>query len=201
MSCHYAHDVQNDGNCFYSCIVKTCGDVIGVGNDQSSISKVRQMVAHKLLNDQSIKDTVKDLLSILRQCPELKSEYPFVTDRDRSKVGYESFAAAIVRNGTWASEIEHSIVKDLLLTFEIDLITLDCHDHTSLLEKCDIETQLLSALHSATKDRCIVFVHISNNHYMYMTLDYETIPKRTAFQDYIDDFLNTDESDIKETKI
>ena len=195
MISHYAHDVPKDGNCFYACVVRTCGHLLGVGNELSGIKQLRQKIADAVRTDPRLHQTIQDLFSLIRQCPQLKLDFPFIPDQKTTSDQFESLASRIARTGVWASEVEHSIVKHLLHEMGIDLLTLDCTNKKKLYEDCDIEVQLLSALESATKERCIVLVHISNNHYMYMSLGHDRIPFREDFLDHIRVFLESDHED------
>ncbi len=195
MITHYAFDVPKDGNCFYTCTVRTCGNLLGVGTNETAVQKLRNKVAEALHNNSSVEHIVEDLLSLIRECPQLKSDFPFLANKNVASTQLVSLAARVAKNGVWASEIEHSVVKHMLSESGVDLITLECTNKQKLYSDCDIENQLAIALASTTKERCVVLIHISNNHYMYMTLGHDRIPLCEDFRDHIRVFLEEDSSD------
>ncbi len=196
MITHYAHDVPKDGNCFYACVVKTCGHLLGVGTDISGIKKLRQKIADAVRTDPALHQTIEELFSLLKQCPQLRIDFPFISGKAIASAQVEPLAARIGKDGVWASVVEHSIVKHLLFNLGIDLITLDCTSEKKLYSDCDIEEQLLSALESAISERCIVFVHVANNHYMFLSLGHDRICSREDFIDHIRVFLQSDDESI-----
>ena len=161
-----------------------------MGSDELAVDRLRGLVAHRMVTKPSCRATVTNLLLTLRQCPHAKADFPLVVERDRDLHGLESLAAAVLRNGTWASQIEHGIIKDLLGKLDVALITLECRDKRSLAEDTVVEEQLLRALKATAHTHCVVLIHLANSHYMYMTLDHVSVPETDTLLSYITTFLD-----------
>ena len=189
MATHIAKNVPGDGNCLYTCIVRTCGWAIGVGNDDLAVTRLRGVVANKLMTSHAAQATVENLLRTLASCREARRDFPLVANRDAGRKGMESMAAAVLSDGTWASQVEHQIVKDILAKVDIDLITLQCRDLRTLSDDLDVEEQLAKALNVAELTHCVVLIHLADEHYMYMTLGPDPAPERETFLSYITAFL------------
>lgn len=184
---HAAHDVANDGDCFYRSIhlcVKQDPDVFATLFDSKSIAvqavrRLRQFIAENLRNNDKLQDWLVHLSEILLTCPKLSFDYPFI--RKAGGVNHlrscpdkdtliETCAAAIEIPQVWASEFEQKVVEEQLNKFGICMITLEAVSKESLMESNDIEEQLMTALAAQDLPRCIVLIHVSNNHYMYISL-------------------------------
>ena len=74
------------------------------------------------------------------------------------------------------------------------MIALEAVSNESLMESNDIEEQMLTALEAQTLPRCVVLIHVSNNHYMYGSLKQKglipakIIPVNILIK-YLQDFL------------
>lgn len=208
------HDVRGDGNCFFRAILKCLirdPDILwalGVSEHtmKAGITGLRQAVADEINNGSSVQEWVKDLMLLSKDCPESLEDFPALQEaledaQDNADIT-ASLANAIATNGTWVSEIEVKVMQDLFLKIDITLFVISVPSRHSIKHDYHMEERLLSALQQdISSSRCMVLIHVNNDHYMYMSLDKSYLPDPKTLREYLVGFLESEsESESTETE-
>ncbi len=233
---HQVHNVSSDGNCFYNSVykcIRTNGTlrlyfdvlefisprdksisevkVIRQTNDsncKTSVKKLRQFVADKVLRDLDVHNWIESLCKLMQELPELISDYPFLDgylddsiyshacdlykalQQDKNEF-LKNCAIQILKDKAWASEIECKIMAKYLKRFDVEMIVIDAPNLRNIVEECDIEMQLhkyLLSIASPDLTRCLVMIHV-RNHYCYMSCRKQTVPFCIELLNYLHSYL------------
>jgi hypothetical protein len=218
---HTVNDVAGDGNCFYTAIAAcVCSDgdlredlllrnsldpalpragVSGADADCSmrATDCIRGRVALELSTDTKVREWMRALCDLLRECPDILENYPFISSaggmelvhtRDLHEI-LAQCAASIQTDRVWASEVENRIVRKLLRLHDLALVVVDASDIGDLRQTSNFEKLLVAALRHETRPRCIVLVRIDDDHYMYLTMQGVAILRTPALLDYMTGFV------------
>ena len=213
---HALHDVRGDGNCFFRAILKCLirdPDILwalGVSEHtmKAGITGLRQAVADEIKNGSSVQEWVKDLMLLSKDCPESLEDFPALQEALEESAPEEpdditaSLANVIATNGTWVSQTEVTIMQNLFSKIDITLFVISVPSRHSIKHEYHMEERLLSALQQdINSSRCMVLIHVNNDHYMYMSLDKCYLPDPKTLREYLVGFLESEsESESTETE-
>lgn len=206
---HAVHDVRGDGNCFFRAILKCLirdPDILwalGISEHtmKAGISGLRQAIADEINNGSSVQEWVKDLMLLSKDCPDSLEDFPALQEalqealedtQGNSDIA-ASLANAIATNGTWVSEIEVKVMQDLFAKIDITLFVISVPSRHIIKHDYHMEERLLSALQQdISSSRCMVLIHVNNDHYMYMSMDKCYLPDPTKLKCYLIGFLESE---------
>lgn len=208
------HDVRGDGNCFFRAILRCLVQdpdilwLLGVSEHtmKAGITGLRQAIAGEIKNGSSVQAWVKDLVVLSKDCPESLEDFPALQealeDTQEPDDITASLANVIATNGTWVSEIEVSIMQNLFSKIDITLFVISVPSRHSIKHDYHMEERLLSALQQdINSSRCLVLIHVNNDHYMFMSLDKCYLPDPKILKEYLVGFLESEsESESTETE-
>ncbi len=174
--------------------------------NKAGISGLRQAVADEIKNGSRVQAWVRDLMMLSKDCPESLEDFPALQEALEESAPAEpdditaTLANAITTNGTWVSEIEVTIMQNLFSKIDITLFVISVPSRHSIKHDYHMEERLLSALQqNISSSRCMVLIHVNNDHYMFMSLDKCYLPDPKKLKEYLIDFLESD-SESESTK-
>lgn len=197
-SMHKYHDVSADGNCFYTALLNACGTmdidlVSSLTNSNLRGTKgtldLRAYVADKLEKDPTM---LNNLYDVLHTCPELKLSYPLARDfrKDMPLPIFLTLCTSAVREtNIWASEVEHTLMRDILRQHKTDLITCSITRASDLRQYYDVEAAMLLLAQLSLQPFCIVLINLNHQHYLYMTFGGSGVIERRRLIDYLQRYL------------
>ena len=202
---HEYHNVSADGNCFYTALLEACGtmdidlvgslaigtqrDTIDTNADSAGTQQLRTYVADQLERDPTM---LNNLYDVLQTCPRLKLSYPLARDfeKDMPLSKFASSCINAVRElDVWASEVEHTLMRDVLRQHKIDLITCSITRPSELRRYHNVEETMLQLAQLSLQPFCIVLINLNHQHYLYMSLTERGIIQRGRLIKYLQRYL------------
>ena len=208
------HDVRGDGNCFFRAVLKCLTqdpDILwafGISEHtmKAGISGLRQAIADEVTNASFVQEWVKDLMHLSKDFPDSLEDFPALQDALQESANQElsdvttCLATAITTNGTWVSEIEVKVMQKLFSKVDITLFVISVPSRHCIKYEFHMEEGLLSALQQNIRtSRCMVLIHVHNDHYMYLSLDHCYLPDPTKLKEYLTDYLESESESESES--
>lgn len=162
-------DVEADGDCFYSCVVRCLSQDVAIlkalllpRNPDLAVSRLREAVAYCVEEDDEVRGWIRRLLLLNKATGggiSLREDNPLLEDAS----SLSDMAHNIVERRVWASQLEVLIAQKLTGGQGVALLVLEggCSGAAR---------QLMSAVQNANHKRCIVVIRVNQCHYQFLSM-------------------------------
>lgn len=215
MQFHKVVDTQADGNCFYTSVVQACNNkhiqieqLLDLNtldeeeeekDEKQKIQWLREFITDYLQHDPKL---LLNLYGLIKSTPKIASQFPLTHGFDIENGESDEFVkyciSQIRRDQMWASEIEHTIVRNSFKNHDLDLLTISVNNIQDMLDYCDMEEDLLKMAQWSEHNYCMVLVNVSSNHYMYITLEDRGIIKNEHLVNHLQQYIDFCEANMEE---
>lgn len=160
--------------------------------ERKDIKSIRHFVADQLARNPQM---LSNLFELVQTVPEIAFNYPLLEflpkEAQNEKEKFIHYCIQrIKKNKVWASEIEHTVVRQTLQNFDIDLITVSIKNQKDIDVRFEMEEKILKSISQSRYKKALVLVNFNDYHYRYMSFNDKAIESITMLKTYFNAFVD-----------